>query len=173
MIKIKTNINVVNSSLIQKLQTLQNPRPLLRQVAINVLPLMMERIHEKGEDANGNSLGEYSVAYLKMRENNGRGNAVGKTESFTRQLQKSLGVEANEKGWYIGIIVNERQPLNSYLNKKNKLKGKAHTMVSKVSNSQIIKFQEQQLKRKIWMLNSEEKKYCISTLNKLVQQTLK
>lgn len=173
MISVKTNINVINTSLIQKLKALQNPRPLLRQVATNVLPLMVERIHEKGEDVNGQSLGGYSNRYLKFRQENGRGGSDKKKESFTRQLGKSLDTVANERGWCIGILTNGRLPMNNFLNKKNKAKGKPYTKKSSVTNSEIIKFQEEQTGKRIWGLSKTEKEYAINNLKDLVSKVIK
>ena len=60
MITVKTNINVVSKSLLRKLEILRNPRPLLRPVALDVIVMMTERIHDKGLAADGSKIGEYN-----------------------------------------------------------------------------------------------------------------
>ncbi|MBK7885120.1 MAG: hypothetical protein IPJ81_16045 [Chitinophagaceae bacterium] len=125
MISIKTNIHTVNQGLINKLQGLADTKALLRPVAFDVLALMRERIHEDGLAADDSSLGDYSSKYLKFRNDNGRSTGGAKKRfSFSRQLEKALDTGPTEKGYAIIIVVDQRLPLDNFLNKKNKAKGK-------------------------------------------------
>jgi hypothetical protein len=183
MITVTTNFDVVATALLNKLQFLRDPRPLLRPVALDVLNLMNERIHSEGKAADGSAIGTYSVGYLRFRSQNGRGSDTKKIESFTRQLSSALGVVATEKGWGIGVLVSARNPLDNYLNKKNKAKGtasskKVGTVKKKngrtrlISNNDLIRFQERQAKKKIWSPSTAEKDYAIGKLKKLVHEKI-
>lgn len=173
MITIKTNISLVTTGLLKKLEILKNPNPLLRPVAIDVMVLFSDRIFEEGKAADGSSLGTYSNSYLRLREANGRGIDSKKKETFTRQLQKSYDVVGTSTGgWAIAVVVDQRLPTDNFLNKKNKSKGKAHTKVSKVTNRQIMAYQEEQVGKKIFKLSPTEKEYAINKLKNLIDKEL-
>lgn len=90
---IKTNLDQVLSNLGQSLKTIIDPNYLLRPVAIEVLPMMTERIHKEGKASDGGQIGTYSKGYMVVRTGSYK-NAVktkkGKTKSagaFTRGAQ--------------------------------------------------------------------------------------
>lgn len=72
---ITTNLKEVLTSLGQDFQTIFNKDYLLRPVAIEVIPLMTERIHKEGKASDGSQIGTYSNGYMKVRTGNFR-NAV-------------------------------------------------------------------------------------------------
>lgn len=162
----------MNSNLLKKLQILKNPKPLLRPVAIDVLVIFHARIFEDGKASDGSSLGGYSNSYLKFRQGNGRGSGASKTLTFTRQLEKCFDVIGTDNGWGIGVLVDQRLPADNFLNKKNKAKGKAATKVSKVTNRELITYQEEQTGKKIFKLSKEEREYAINKLKTLIATEL-
>ena len=88
---IKTNLDQVLSNLGQSLKTIMDPNYLLRPVAIEVLPMMTERIHKEGKASDGGQIGTYSSGYMKLRTGN-YGNA-GKYKSGKKKGElKDSGV---------------------------------------------------------------------------------
>lgn len=99
MITITTNIQSVVAVQVKRLQSLAENDQMLRTCATTVLGLMKNRIHEEGKDANGNQIGTYSPAYMKIRTGNfvnaarvSRGKNKGKLKDagvFTKGAGKS------------------------------------------------------------------------------------
>jgi hypothetical protein len=144
MITIKTNINVVATSLIKKLEILRNPKPLLRTVALDVLVLMTARIHEDGKAADGGEIGTYNNNYLRLRQKRFKRSADKKIIlSQTRQLENDWSVIGTENGWGIGFKNN--------------------------ANAQKLKWVEEIKKKKIGALTDSEKEFAITKFQKLVQ----
>lgn len=102
-ITIKTNLDQVLTSLGQSLKTIMDPNYLLRPVAIEVLPMMTERIHQKGQASDGSQIGTYSNGYLKVREENKRGKDLKVIVSLTRQLENNWSVLETTNGYGIGF----------------------------------------------------------------------
>jgi hypothetical protein len=67
MATVTTNINAVVSRLKSNFELLLNKEYLLRPLAIETIPLMKERIHEKGQASDGSQIGTYSPEYMKVR----------------------------------------------------------------------------------------------------------
>lgn len=183
MITVKTNIEVVTTALLNKLELLRDPRPLLRPVALDVLNLMNERIHEQGKAADDSLIGTYSIGYLKFRSENGRGKDSKVIASFTRQLSSALNVTATDKGYGIGVLVTGRNAMDNFLNKKNKAKGKEFTLKPGIvrnkkgkkrllSNNDLIFFLQKKYKKKIWSPSKSETDFAIGNLKKRVNEIL-
>lgn len=101
---IKTNLDQVLSNLGQSLKTIMDPNYLLRPVAIEVLPMMTERIHKEGKASDGGQIGSYSNAYLKYaRKKAGRGQDPKVIVSLTRQLENNWSVLETTNGYGIGF----------------------------------------------------------------------
>lgn len=101
---IKSNIKVVTGRIKQQLEQLKNKEYLLRPVAIEVIPLMTERIHQKGESTDGGQIGNYSSAYLQLRQRKYKRDASSKViVSLTRQLENNWSVIATQSGYGIGF----------------------------------------------------------------------
>jgi hypothetical protein len=147
MITIKSNIKLVSDGLINKLQILRDPKPLLRLVALDVLNMVTERIHEKGEAADGSQIGTYNKNYLRRRQNNYKRSSDSKIiVSLTRQLENDWAVKATERGWGIGF--------------------------NNPHNAEKMHWVEEQKDKKIAALSSSEKEYAIQKLEKEVQKSL-
>jgi hypothetical protein len=68
MIQYTSNINRVVGGIAARLQELQaNPDPMLRSVALAVLPEVKKRVHIDGKDSSGGQIGTYSPGYMKLR----------------------------------------------------------------------------------------------------------
>lgn len=147
MITVKTNISVVGTRLLRKLDILRNPKPLLRLVALDVVVLMTTRIHEEGKAADDSKIGEYNNNYLRLRQKKNKRSADKKIiVSLTRQLENDWSVIPTKKGWGIGF--------------KNSL------------NAQKLQWVEEQKKKKIGALSKSEKEYAINKIKKLVSEEL-
>lgn len=147
MIKINTNIRVVSASLIKKIETLRNPKPLLREVAFDVLAMMDERIHEDGKAADGSQIGEYNSNYLRLRQKKYKLSGNKKIiVVLTRELRQNWGVIATTGGWGIGF--------------------------TNPNNAQKLAWVEEQKNKKIGALTKSEREYAIDKLKKLVDREL-
>ncbi len=77
MIEVTTNITAVVGEQLAKIRELKsNPDPILRTVALAVLPEMKKRVHVDGLDSEGKAIGTYSAGYMTVRtgayQNSGR-----------------------------------------------------------------------------------------------------
>lgn len=71
MINYNSNINVIVAATLEKVQALKNnPDPILRTVALAVLPEMKHRVHVEGKDSSGGQIGTYSPGYMVIRTGN-------------------------------------------------------------------------------------------------------
>lgn len=104
MIIVKSNIKIVTGRIKQQIEQLKNKEYLLRPVAIEVIPMMTERIHQKGEASDGNQIGTYNNSYLKLRQKKYKRDASTKIiVSLTRQLENNWSVIATQNGYGIGF----------------------------------------------------------------------
>jgi hypothetical protein len=102
---IKSNIKVVTGRIKQQLETLKNKEYLLRPVAIEVIPMMTERIHQKGEASDGGQIGTYSSGYLNLRQKKYKRDASTMViVSLTRKLEQDWAVIATQNGYGIGFL---------------------------------------------------------------------
>lgn len=101
---IKSNIKVVTGRIKQQLEKLKDKEYLLRPVAIEVIPLMTERIHQKGLASDDGQIGTYSNSYLKLRQSKYKRDASSKViVSLTRQLENNWSLIATPTGYGIGF----------------------------------------------------------------------
>lgn len=101
---IKSNIKVVSGRIKQQLEQLKNKEYLLRPVAIEVIPLMTERIHQNGQSSDGGQIGTYNNAYLRLRQTKYKRDSSNKViVSLTRQLENNWSVIATPGGYGIGF----------------------------------------------------------------------
>jgi len=102
---IKSNIKVVTGRIKQQLEQLKNKEYLLRPVAIEVIPLMTERIHQNGEASDDSQIGTYNSGYLKLRQKKYKRDASTKViVSLTRKLEQDWAVIATQNGYGIGFL---------------------------------------------------------------------
>lgn len=71
MITVTSNIQVVLKAKLEQIQALKNNSdPILRTVALAVLPELKHRVHVQGKDSSGGEIGTYSPGYMKVRTGN-------------------------------------------------------------------------------------------------------
>jgi hypothetical protein len=147
MISISTNINGVTTVLLRKLEVLRDPRPLLRVVAFDVVSMMTERIHDRGEAADGGKIGTYSNSYLALRQRKYKRKADKEVKvSLTRQLENNWSVISTTNGWGIGFT-------NGF-------------------NAQKMRWVEQQKGKKIAALTTSERDYAVAKIKSLIAEAL-
>lgn len=191
MIKITTNIKIVAANIAAKLQQIRNKEYLLRPVAVNIIPMMRERIHVKGLASDGKIIGLYSDGYMKIRTGdfgNAKKTKAGKLKDAgtftdrTIRLNKQTGVFSGEDK--VGkprpkynrsndpkvIISLTRQLENDYA-------------VLATANGYGIGFNndlnrkksgwvEKTYKKKIFALTKEEKAYAVRKFQQLVNDAI-
>lgn len=87
--------------LITELKSLQvDKAQYMRPVVLVLAGEVRQRIHVRGEKADGKAIGTYTNAYLRTRVKNNRGNDKKKILSLTRQMEQDfVGIaENNEYG---------------------------------------------------------------------------
>jgi len=147
MITVKSNIKLVAGRIKQQLEQLKNKEYLLRPVAIEVIPMMTERIHQKGEASDEGQIGSYSNSYLKLRQNKYKRDASNKViVSLTRQLENDWAVIATQNGYGIGFT-------NQF-------------------NLQKARWVEGNKGKTIFSLSKTEQDYAIDRINELVSDAL-
>lgn len=105
MVTITTNISGVVEGLRDKLTALTNKEYIPRMVAFGIIDQVTQRVHERGEAADGGQIGTYSNGYLKLRERKyNRGTSSKVIVSLTRQLENDWSVIATDKGYGIGFL---------------------------------------------------------------------
>lgn len=91
MITVTSNIKVVIEAQLEKIQALKNnPDPILRTVALTVLPDLKKRVHVDGKDSSGNPIGTYSPGYMAVRTGAYK-NADRKTKGKSKGELKNAG----------------------------------------------------------------------------------
>lgn len=103
MIKVETNWTQFISNLNFKIEGIKNPETVLRQVAVDMLPIVRNRVHVEGKDASGSGIGTYSSSYLKRRQN--KYNRTGDSKviiSLTRQMENDFSLIALGNGYGLG-----------------------------------------------------------------------
>ncbi len=110
MINYNSNINVVVKAQLDRIQDLKNnPDPILRGIALTVLPELRKRVHVDGKDSSGNKIGSYSKAYMAVRTgtfqnssrvsrgaNKGKVKDAGRFTDATIRLNKQTGFFSGE-----------------------------------------------------------------------------
>lgn len=102
-VKIISNLGQVLGDIRSKFELLKDREYLLRPLAIETIPLMKERIHERGEASDGSQIGEYANSYMRRRAEAGRGPSRKIIVALTSQLEQDWAVIATERGYGIGF----------------------------------------------------------------------
>lgn len=102
-VAIISNLKAVIGDVTSRFELLRDREYLLRPLAIETIPLMKERIHEKGQASDGTPIGSYSNDYMRVREKYNRGDSRKIIVALTSQLENDWAVIATEKGYGIGF----------------------------------------------------------------------
>lgn len=147
MITVKSNIKLVTGKIQKQIEQLKNKEYLLRPVAIEVIPLMTERIHQKGEASDGGQIGTYNSGYLRIRQSKYKRDASSKViVSLTRKLEQDWAVIATSNGYGIGF-------LNPF-------------------SLQKARWVEEIKDKTIFNLTKSEQQYAVDRINELVSDAL-
>lgn len=100
MINLNTNISVIVKAKLEQLRALkENPDPILRTVALAVMPELKHRVHVEGKDSTGGQIGTYSPGYMVVRTGNykdaakfKRGDKAGQFKDKKSQAKGDAGV---------------------------------------------------------------------------------
>lgn len=144
---ITTNITQVIDRIRSNFELLKDREYLLRPLAIETLPLIKERIHERGEASDGSQIGEYANSYMRRRAEAGRGPSRKIIVALTSQLEQDWSVQPTDNNGY-GIGFNN------------------------VFNAQKMGWVEEQKSKIISNLSAAEKQYITERLQELVEGAL-
>lgn len=103
MATVTTNISAVIDKLQSNFEKLRDREYLLRPLAIETIPLMKERIHERGEASDGSQIGSYANSYMAERARNNRGESRKIIVALTSQLEQDWSVQPTPTGYGIGF----------------------------------------------------------------------
>lgn len=146
-ISIKTNINIVTENIRRKLNLLTDREYMLRPIAFDVIVLMTDRIHGRGEGSDGTAIGTYKNTYLKLRQEKYSRSADPKIiVSLTRQLENDWAVIATDRGYGIGF--------------------------NNVFNAQKARWVEANKSKKIFSLSSDESDFVVTRIQQLTADAL-
>lgn len=145
-VTITTNISAIIGQLRDKFELLRDREYLLRPLAIETIPLMKERIHERGEASDGSQIGTYANSYMRLRQKYGRGESRKIIVALTSQLEQDWAVIATQNGYGIGF----NNPFNA----------------------QKMRWVEEQKNAIIANLSAGEKEYISERLQELVDGAL-
>lgn len=103
MIKFSSNISVVVKARLDQIQELKNnPDPVLRTVAMAILPEVKHRVHVEGKDSAGQQIGIYSPGYMVVRtgayknaDRVSRGPNIGKLKNSGRYTDRTIKLDKN------------------------------------------------------------------------------
>ena len=99
---IKTNLSEVLTNLIAQMNE-QLGKQITREVAVSLLPVVHDRIHEAGKDASGNQIGTYKPSYLELRvKKYKRTTDPTVILSLRRQMEKDFSVQETPLGYGLG-----------------------------------------------------------------------
>lgn len=146
MATIVTNLPAVIGDIKSSFEKLFNKEYLLRPLAIEVIPLMKERIHINGEASDGSQIGTYSNGYMAARERAGRGESRKVIVALTSQLERDWSVIATERGYGIGF--------------------------NNVFNAEKLRWVEEQKGKIIANLSADERQYIRERIEELVNGAL-
>jgi hypothetical protein len=92
MISLSTNLSVVLKAKLEEIRELKNnPDPVLRTVALAVLPAMKHRVHVEGKDSGNGNIGTYSPGYMKVRTGNYTDAAKNREGKFKNKKSQAKG----------------------------------------------------------------------------------
>lgn len=146
MASVITNLPAVIGDLKSSFEKLFNKEYLLRPLAIEVIPLMKERIHINGEATDGSQIGTYSNGYMAARKKAGMGESRKVIVALTSQLERDWSVIATERGYGIGF--------------------------NNVFNAEKLRWVEEQKGKIIANLSSDERQYIRERIEELVNGAL-
>lgn len=181
MITVKSNIKVVTGRIKQQLEQLKNKEYLLRPVAIEVIPLITERIHQKGEASDDSQIGTYSSGYMAIRTGVFKSNEVYKsgpnkgknkpTGKFTRGKNKGLTRPSYNRSNDTKVIVSLTRKLEQDWAVIATPNGYGIGFLNPLS-LQKLRWVEGIKDKTIGNLSKSEQQYAVDRINELIADAL-
>lgn len=141
-----TNISQVVDQIKTRFDILRDKEYLLRPLAVEIIPMMKERIHVDGKASDGSQIGEYANSYMRRRQESGRGQSRKIIVAITSQLEQDWAVLATNTGYGVGF----NNPFNA----------------------EKLRWVEEQKSKIISNLSAEEKQYITERVQELVNGAL-
>jgi len=141
MATVNSNISIVFDRIASNFELLKDKEYLLRPLAVELIPMIKERIHEKGQASDGSQIGEYANSYMAARAKAGRGSNRKIIVALTSQLEQDWAVIPTDSGYGIGF--------NNFL------------------SVQKMKWVEEQKSKIISNLSAQEKQYVNERIQEL------
>lgn len=181
MVTIKTNLAEVIGQLVGGMNLLKDREYLLRPLAIEVIPLMTDRIHQKGLATDEKKIGTYSKEYMKVRTG-AYGNAGVYKSGKNKGKKKDSGVFT--KGKNAGqprpkynrsndttVIISLTRQLENDWSVIATDKGYAIGFLNEL-NFKKARWVEDTYRKVIFYPSESEKKYISERLNELVNAAI-
>ena len=182
MITITTNLDKTFLNISEQLRSAISPDTLLRHVAVNMLPVVRDRIHVEGLDADGTQIGTYSPGYMKVRTGVFATNEIFK-KGKNKGATKPTGVftkgknKGNPRPQYnrtndtkvIASLTSEMENDFSVIEEGNKY-GLGFKAENNFKKSQYV---EATYDKKIWTLTQNENNKVVELAKEIINEHLK
>lgn len=182
MINVRLNIKPITDIIDQKIEKLKDREYLLRPVAFDLIDLMTNRIHIKGQASDGSQIGTYSKGYLAVRsgvygnsEKFSKGKSKGQIKNsgvYTKGKNKGSERPSYNRGTDPKIIVSLTRQLENDWSVIATDKGYGIGFKNKF-NYQKARWVEARKKKKIFDLTATEREFALNRLNELAAAALK
>lgn len=179
MISITSNIGEVAARLSGRLAAIERGKDqMIRAVCTSLVPIIKERIHEKGEYSDGTPFGGYTPQYLRLRERAGRLEGNKKVFSLTGKLENALTVVPNGTSYAIGVIdlvedeVKTIPKLKPVKSKPKKRTPKTKAAKKLITTSQLVGFIQENNdteSRTVWGLQDSEREVIQESAKTYIQ----
>ena len=179
MISITSNIGEVAARLSGRLAAIERGKDqMIRTICTSLVPIIKERIHEKGEYSDGTPFGGYNPQYLRLRERAGRLEGNKKVFSLTGKLENALTVVPNGTSYAIGVIdlvedeaktIPKLKPIKS---KPKKRTPKIKAAKKLITTSQLVGFIQENNdseSRTVWGLQDSEREVIQESAKTYIQ----
>lgn len=140
------------SNLEKRMPSLEIKKGITKKVAFDVIHLMTQRIHIRGEKADGSTIGPYSKKYLEGAREKANRTEKSIVFALTSQLERSWTIVATERGYGIGF--------------------QGRRLDGKISNAELAAI----LKTKypgVFVLSDSERKFAVDYIKDLYIEALR
>src|SRR5688572_10591643 len=101
MAAVNIDLTLFRKEMAEVIDLIKNNELTLRPVAIELVDMMHERIHDEGKASDGSQIGTYKSSYMKIRERYKHRGDTKVILVLTRKLSNSWGAFATEKGYAV------------------------------------------------------------------------
>lgn len=158
-----SGIKEVVGAQLDKIKALRgNADPIMRTVAMAVLPELLHRVHTEGKDATGSQIGTYSAGYMKVRTGNYKDGAKYKRGDKAGQFKEQK--RAGEAGVFTDRTI--RLDKNTGVFTGEDKVGKARPVYNRSTDPKVILSLTRQMENGASIIDTPEG-YGIGYLNPL------